>query len=1523
MAISAGGPIKVGSGYVDVFLKIDQKTKAEFRKTLVSTLEKTGLEAGKAFAKAAGKGFETLPTEVKKAAKKTSAAVEKEAKDTKSALARIEAAITKEYGKEAAKRFKEARQLEQEKRSLVEGTSAATRTAIKATVQAEERAARDAATRWQTSERSRIRLIQQREREAVQAERAATAEARRELAAQAAAQRQAEAERRAEIRRTAVAQQAAARASLRTQLDAATAIAATNRQQIQSHRRLITQVTRPTTDAVNKWTKAFEGGAEGLHKVGTNAVEAGNLVRDKLLAPLALVSAAITTIGVKSADMMIQSQTGLKGMGVNTPDINEMLKEMTQYGIATPYSVNDMLMYGTRYVRANASHSEDFNSSNPARQSKGSHAVTQRANDMVKMIGDSAAFGGITDPNMVSQGLYALEVIQDMGRAPLRNVKQLERATGIPAQNIAQLMGFRDRPYTASELKKMRASDKKRGVSRTLPTDYEASAQLMDFMANAKETGGLSGEQLIDALLRHWEDPESGIKGSAARMGSATISGRIQQMQEGAQYRLGQLFYKEGKDGTFEYTGLGEKIMGKKTPQYSYDRKGEKTLDGYTYEGGYLQQIQEEGKKLLPGLVKLTEVSFEVADTFMEMIAWITDFGKSHSSWAKFALTVAKWVAIVTPFLIAIGLFTKLLGKFGKMITPVVSGGARAARGATRVARQVNTGLASRQAGGTFREGYRTRRQTLRNGDDRSIARRTVDSVTGQNSQVDRLRQEIQRLEDEIKDTNDRSAELRRSIRALDGEHLNQLIRQLSGSGDSSVSGASRQAANSVSDVRTEVRQANSASLAAIRDQLQETYAKADTLTRKLRDSEQQIKALDSRKLGSLREQQVKTTTNQVEKLAGAIRSAETAVKDLNKKSLTALRKHFTDTTSAVNKTTKAVKSLSDAVNTLKAKSLKALRDWFDKVTSAANKASKTIGTKGGTSSLNGRVSTLSKQSLTGLNKSMDTLGDRLSRAKKEASELNTQLGNISKHGGGSSSGGSKKSKKKKARGGVMKASDVDSVGVLPGYSPWVDSIPAVLSPGEAVLRPEVTQAIGPGTINAWNAMAVRGQISRYARGGVAGKLGLDQIREWMDFTNVGPLVSSAFQTMTMDSTSNALGGDIQSGIIGTGTDAAHYEGSAFSGKTRQGYDFFTDDIWKLLRRVPTIIGQAAGVVGGTFAPVSKEYFWDDVWKGSGNIYDRGRKYLGDLFSWKTVKGVGSNLWNGLRESAGSLWTIGKTLVTDPMSLVQDSVSGIWSAVQDSYNNYAGMFKSVKSVIDSPKEYAKQVAGDFMDTAKENMPNTKGLFDFDKTDKLSGKMPNGKALDAAGSTPGGGGNVERWRPVVLNALSSLGLSSKYADLVLHRIQVESGGNPLAVNNWDINARNGTPSKGLMQTIQPTFDRYAGLYKGMGIFNPLANIYAGLNYARHRYNSGWTKALSGNAGYWMGTKSAARGSRVVGENGREIVDFQGGERVYNNAETEALLNGKKYEIHVHEARNEPTPQAVMRALRQAEALFTKF
>ena len=80
-----------------------------------------------------------------------------------------------------------------------------------------------------------------------------------------------------------------------------------------------------------------------------------------------------------------------------------------------------------------------------------------------------------------------------------------------------------------------------------------------------------------------------------------------------------------------------------------------------------------------------------------------------------------------------------------------------------------------------------------------------------------------------------------------------------------------------------------------------------------------------------------------------------------------------------------------------------------------------------------------------------------------------------------------------------------------------------------------------------------------------------------------------------------------------------------------------------------------------------------------------------------------------------------------------------------------------------------------------------------------------------------------------------------------RAMQESGGNPRAINLWDSNAAAGIPSKGLLQTIDPTFDAYKA--KGHGnIWNPVDNAIAAIRYMMSRY--GHIVGPSGS-GYAMG------------------------------------------------------------------------
>ncbi|EME7126780.1 tape measure protein, partial [Enterococcus faecium] len=101
----------------------------------------------------------------------------------------------------------------------------------------------------------------------------------------------------------------------------------------------------------------------------------------------------------------------------------------------------------------------------------------------------------------------------------------------------------------------------------------------------------------------------------------------------------------------------------------------------------------------------------------------------------------------------------------------------------------------------------------------------------------------------------------------------------------------------------------------------------------------------------------------------------------------------------------------------------------------------------------------------------------------------------------------------------------------------------------------------------------------------------------------------------------------------------------------------------------------------------------------------------------------------------------------------------------------------------------------------------------------------------------GGSGVERWRNVAIRALKMTGqYSAGNLNTLLNQMRTESNGNPKAINNWDINAKKGTPSKGLLQVIDPTFRAYAMPGFNSNIYDPLSNILASIRYALSRYGS---------------------------------------------------------------------------------------
>lgn len=198
--------------------------------------------------------------------------------------------------------------------------------------------------------------------------------------------------------------------------------------------------------------------------------------------------------------------------------------------------------------------------------------------------------------------------------------------------------------------------------------------------------------------------------------------------------------------------------------------------------------------------------------------------------------------------------------------------------------------------------------------------------------------------------------------------------------------------------------------------------------------------------------------------------------------------------------------------------------------------------------------------------------------------------------------------------------------------------------------------------------------------------------------------------------------------------------------------------------------------------------------------------------------GIGDFLgsaWEKVTSFTGEIWDY----LTHPSKIVQiaidkfTDISG-WSGIYGSIASGA-----VSKVFDSVVEFVKNI--------------------------FSTSSPKVNYNSSAG--------VEQWRQLASYALRLTGqFTDANVNALLMQMQHESGGNPNAINDWDINAKNGTPSKGLMQVIDPTFKTYALAPYNQNIYDPLSNMIASIRYTVSRYGSlynGWT--ARGYKGYASG------------------------------------------------------------------------
>ncbi|MCX2182924.1 transglycosylase SLT domain-containing protein [Streptomyces sp. SKN60] len=109
------------------------------------------------------------------------------------------------------------------------------------------------------------------------------------------------------------------------------------------------------------------------------------------------------------------------------------------------------------------------------------------------------------------------------------------------------------------------------------------------------------------------------------------------------------------------------------------------------------------------------------------------------------------------------------------------------------------------------------------------------------------------------------------------------------------------------------------------------------------------------------------------------------------------------------------------------------------------------------------------------------------------------------------------------------------------------------------------------------------------------------------------------------------------------------------------------------------------------------------------------------------------------------------------------------------------------------------------------------------------------ASRSAARTPVFANNLDGWIREALFIMDKHNIPGTYNG-IYKNVMRESSGNPYAINNWDINAINGVPSKGLLQVIYPTFKAYHIPGTKFDQYDPVANIVAACNYAADRYGT---------------------------------------------------------------------------------------
>lgn len=450
------------------------------------------------------------------------------------------------------------------------------------------------------------------------------------------------------------------------------------------------------------------------------------------------------------------------------------------------------------------------------------------------------------------------------------------------------------------------------------------------------------------------------------------------------------------------------------------------------------------------------------------------------------------------------------------------------------------------------------------------------------------------------------------------------------------------------------------------------------------------------------------------------------------------------------------------------------------------------------------------------------------------------------------------------------------------------DSIPALLSNGEYVVRQRSVQKYGASFLNQINE-------GRFAEGGMVGALS----------TGVSSVINKAIERKIQDAilrrstdyAESSTGAMIDWSKVPPGAFSSPfgywttYSGGNHGSDGRGARDYQAGMGSPIHAAGPGVVsrteggsypdnGDGSGSGGGNWVIIDHNIPGKGVYSSVYMHMQQGsmKARVGDIVDTSKVIGNVGNSGSSQGAHLHFEFAPGAGQVQRAMTYLFESVTG---APPVSFNNGVtgesggpGMFGFAANKMDLSKIGANPAGWKFT----SGSPAT--------TTGSTGTPWNGAPI------PGISENVMRWATLVQDTMKELQIPSQYISGILRQIQQESGGDPNAVNNWDSNALAGTPSKGLLQTIVPTFLSYARATQRDPnlVTDPSANIYAALNYVLARYGMGkfdlWNQGFNqGYSGGGLVIPALRRGATINYDN--TLANLHRGETVLTAPLTKRL------------------------------------